>query len=464
MQNCVKIEDSTILTRLGIIFNTALELVKEYVAEGKLDCSTDVTFAGLTDAEDLAVRLSRRGQRFNIAFSKHFVDNRDEKIEKTFVRYIATTNIDGSFKPYEQVRACLHRLPFERHYDVTYQNDYLLSDDKSKLSGVICDKCGRAFRYKPGAPEFTKTNRLLCCCGGSLVTIINGVKRFTSNTIERYVSSNFTKNDQTTIDLNDFNRFGVDVRETVGQLLGGVTRPTARQLQPIVASLVASRDKQIILAFDDVYKLVCEAIYRQLSPEDQAYVVATIGRQIPPEPVKCELSDQPRRGAASRKTPTIELPEITRDEELDKIFFANILLVPNKLKRPQSKRGSSRSTVITDVSQHHEVVQPEVVQPEVVQPEVVQPEVVQPVVDHKPIAEVKHTLTDAELVDAFFNCVPADLRQTKPAFTDAELNVIFFVADQPLCAERPLTNHGASSVGIEVIHVTDEQLTTIFFD
>ena len=258
-------------------FNTAMVKVKGYIGSHDLNCSTDVVFDGLSENTHFAVDMWFTGEdgKFHLEFSKHYLGNKREKIEKLFFRYIVTSNLDGTFKNYTQVKDELRKLPFETHYDVTYQNDYLNTDITTPFNGVICDKCHRAFRYDPGARIFSHLNRFMCVCGGSLTAIINGVKQVSANSVERYTVCDPKQLDKLrSVDFTPLKGFSAEVQLTIRNAINTAGRLNTRIMRSLILTAVNNGSAELLRALDAAFTTVYTHTYSKLSTDLRKRVYA----------------------------------------------------------------------------------------------------------------------------------------------------------------------------------------------
>ena len=174
-----------------VLFNIALKQIKEYIHEYHLICSDKILFGGFIENvyEPITLIFKKSQDTFIIYFSSHFLNNDNEKILNTFIRYIVTTNPDGGplFKHYLEIREELKKLPFDTHYDVSFRNNYL-SSDTEVLNGVICESCLRVYKCDPESDLFKNVQHYKCQCGphGKLSLIIDGKKQIDPKRMEFY--------------------------------------------------------------------------------------------------------------------------------------------------------------------------------------------------------------------------------------------------------------------------------------
>jgi len=258
------------MTDLKHAFANAMTKVKGYINTHRLICSTDVVFEGLSDNDKFAVEMWYTGKEhtFHVTFSRHYLNNKREKAEKMFFRYITTSNPDGTFKNYTQVKDELRKLPFETHYDVTYQNDYLVTDVTEPFNGVVCEKCHRSFRYEPGAKIFDNVSRFMCTCGGSLVAVINGVKQVHANTEDRYTTCDPHQLDNfRNVDFSPLADFSKEVQAKVNAAVLETGKLNAKTIRPLVTAAVADGDVEMLKAIDATFPVLYAHIYRKLQPD-----------------------------------------------------------------------------------------------------------------------------------------------------------------------------------------------------
>ncbi len=265
------------MTDLKHAFANALTKVKGYINTHNLICSTDVEFEGLSDNEKMAVEMWYTGleRKFHVKFSKHYLDNKREKAEKMFFRYIAISNPDGTFKTYTQVKDELRKLPFETHYDVTYQNDYLVSDITKPFTGVVCENCHRAFPYDPGDKIFDNISRYMCECGGALSAVINGAKQVYANSEERYIKCDPKQLDHfRNVDFSPLQQFGAVIRDKVYAAIMETGKLNAKTIRPLVNAAVADGDAEMLRALDVTFPDLYASMYSKMSADMRRKICA----------------------------------------------------------------------------------------------------------------------------------------------------------------------------------------------
>ncbi len=265
------------MTDLKHAFANALTKVKGYINTHNLICSTDVMFEGLSDNDRQAVEMWYTGleRKFHVTFSKHYLDNKREKAEKMFFRYIAISNPDGTFKTYTQVKDELRKLPFETHYDVTYQNDYLVSDITKPFTGVVCENCHRAFPYDPDDKIFKNISKYMCECGGALSAVINGTKQIYANSEERYVKCDPKQLDHfRNVDFSPLQQFGNEIRERVYNAIMETGKLNAKTLRPLVNAAVAEGNADLLKALDVTFPDLYASMYSKMSADMRRKICA----------------------------------------------------------------------------------------------------------------------------------------------------------------------------------------------
>lgn len=166
---------------IEMLFHVAMNEIKKYIKENSLDCSTKIIFDGFIDDlySPIYLAYQKSKAKFIIRFSSHYFNNDNTKIMNMFIRYIATTNKNNTFKQLDEVKLELKKLPFNTHYDVTFRNNYLESDAEV-LNGVICESCLRVYKCDVNDDLFKNVQNYKCQCtqdGGKLSLIINGKKQ-----------------------------------------------------------------------------------------------------------------------------------------------------------------------------------------------------------------------------------------------------------------------------------------------
>ena len=108
---------------IEMLFQAAMNEIKKYIKENSLDCSTKIIFDGFIDDLYSPIYLAYQKSKatFIVRFSSHYFNNDNAKIMNMFIRYIATTNKNNTFKQLDEVKLELKKLPFNTHYDVTFR-------------------------------------------------------------------------------------------------------------------------------------------------------------------------------------------------------------------------------------------------------------------------------------------------------------------------------------------------------
>lgn len=191
------------LQSIESIFQESMNVIKDGMKTYQINCSDNVIFGGCTDNATNPVQLAFNKSRnvFILFFSNHYLNNSQEKILKLFVRYIVTTNKNGTFKNRKETKKELKKFT-DTHYEACYMNNFLKCDE-TVSDTIFCRKCKRTYKYPINHPIFKNLNQYRCECGGELTKLVN-TGDFDTQKANVYFSNNFKETN---------NKPGVDVEK-----------------------------------------------------------------------------------------------------------------------------------------------------------------------------------------------------------------------------------------------------------
>lgn len=195
--------ESLSLPAIESIFQESMNIIKSGMKDYQINCSDNVIFGGCTDDSTNPVQLAFNKSRnvFILFFSNHYLMNSQDKILKLFVRYIITTNKNGTFKNRKETKKELKKFT-DTHYEACYMNNFLKCDETISDT-IFCRKCKRTYKYPINHPIFQHLENYRCECGGELTKLIN-TGTFDSAKANVYFSNNFKENVKPGVDTSKY--------------------------------------------------------------------------------------------------------------------------------------------------------------------------------------------------------------------------------------------------------------------
>lgn len=152
-------------------FLSALDDVKGYIQEYTVNCSTNIEFIGFNEEllHPIKAWFNKKDKKFYFTFSIYYIKNQKEKVKNYFIRYILTTNTDGTFKTHEDALAMAQKVQ-SIFLDTTFTQNYL-NCSKELNPNVFCVSCKATYTYDENSNVYQNLDKYMCICGGELVKI-----------------------------------------------------------------------------------------------------------------------------------------------------------------------------------------------------------------------------------------------------------------------------------------------------
>jgi len=257
-------------------FDSAKKDVAIFIPKYGINCSLNVDFVGFDYNKINPIKMwyNREKKKFYITFSVYYIKNRFDKVKNLFIRYIITTNVDGSFKDFQTALNEVKKIE-EIFLDYTFVANYLATKCEQHPN-AFCHSCKRMYELDVNSNMYKNIQEYVCTCGGELsriadykpseFTLINykfGEYKVNSKKINVafYTKEFFSTIPHTEEDYNAFISY-----------ISNYNKMTKKFFIPHLKELIADKKVNVLKMFHFAFSAVFNSCYKDLRKAEKEYL------------------------------------------------------------------------------------------------------------------------------------------------------------------------------------------------